>query len=153
MKRINNVFTTINAVVFLGMLVHLRIAYSYAIAHHMSAPPQAAFIIGIFYIPVYILINVIWAVVRAAKCKKGMYSDISEKSDPNAAARSAAWSKLLNIAGIALNVLLTAAMLIQSSSNGDIWLRYILPFILVNEAWVVVHMNVKAPRAAAKRRT
>ena len=153
MKRINTVFTTINILAVLGMLIHMGILYHNV--KTVSAPRAIVFTGALAYVLPLLLFNLIWAVIQD---KKGKQADAN-----NVPVRGAARSRLVNIVFIALNIAVVAIMAIhngfdiRSGGNsyfqnliGWIWVLYIIPLIVINDAWAVVSMNMKDRLEAGK---
>ena len=153
MKRINTIFTALNVLVAAVMLIQIGICYFSE--GYVSALPSVSFIYAVLYIPPLVLINVIWKVIRK---KKEVRVQSAEMPVSNSLARDTAWLKRVNIICIMLDVLLVATMLIhnaidicETSPNlsffnnlvGSTWVYYTVPFVLINDAWVVVYMNMK----------
>lgn len=155
MNRINKIFTSLNILTAAVMLVHIGIAYNKAYYNHFSAPPSASFIYALLYIPFLILINVIWIIWKSVRGKKEN-PPTAENAVSKASARDADRAKRANFAFIILNILVFVVMLIHNRNNiqgqnlsffqnlfGFIWVYYIIPLILINDAWVVARMNMK----------
>lgn len=124
----------------------LLIGYLYSMPGvHM--PRAAAFDLAAFFIPVFVIINVIWLLVRRRLIDKQPWvSDLHVTND-----RKRICIKRLNTVGLALNVMLFAAMVIHTVvlfvQSGSLDLlgvpfRYSLPFVLINDAWAVVFVNM-----------
>lgn len=88
--------------------------------------------------------------------KKEVQTQFPETPASNVLARDMAWTKRVNIIFIALNIMTVAAMLIHDLIDiqgqnlsfiqnlfGFIWIYYIIPLILINDAWIVIRMNMK----------
>lgn len=153
MKRTNIIFTSINILVIATMLIHIGICYFNF--HTFNVGPSIVFLYALVYIPPLILINVIWRVVRR---KKSGGLPPEETPAANVLARNAVGARLVNIIAIALNILIVVMVLIYNANYmrevdtrmsyfeeliGNNWIYGIIPFILVNDAWVVVRMNLK----------
>lgn len=158
MKRINIIFTAINIFIIAVMLIQIGIAYAGATQHHLSAPPAVVFAFAILYIPPLILINIIWRVVRRKKA-----GELPPEETPvsNFLTREDALRWLVNIIAVALNILIIVIMLIHNTNEMrnytglTFWDKFwdelfgmtciygIIPFVLVNDAWVVIRMNLK----------
>lgn len=150
MKRINTAFTTINILVVLGMLIHMVILYYNT--QTVSAPRAIVFTGALVYILPLILLNLIWSLMQKTVGQKGK-TDMLSADVP---VRNADRSRLINIVFIALNVIVVVIMAIhngfdiQAGGNsylqnliGWIWVLYIIPLIVINDAWAVVSMNMK----------
>lgn len=120
-----------------------------------SAPPSIVFIYAVLYIPPLILINIIW---RSVRRKKEEQLPVSEAPAENVLARNAARVRLVNIIAITLNILIIVMVLIFNANymhRVDTrmsffqelvdynWIYGIVPFVLVNDVWVVIRMNLK----------
>ena len=150
MKRINTVFTTINILAVLGMLIHMGILYNNA--HTISAPRAIVFTGALVYILPLMLLNLIWALIQKIVIQKGK-TDMLSADVP---ARTADRSRHIKIVFIALNAMVFVIMAIHNGFDiraggnsyfqnliGWIWILYIIPLIVINNAWVVVSMNMK----------
>lgn len=151
MKRINIIFTSINILTIATMLIQIGICYFSD--GYVSASPSVSFIYAVLYIPPLVLINVMWKVICR---KKEVQTQFPETPASNVLARDMVWTKRVNIIFIALNIMTVAAMLIHDLIDiqgqnlsftqnlfGFIWIYYIIPLILINDAWFVIHMNMK----------
>lgn len=144
MKRAATVFTCINVLAVIIMLLLIGYLYSMLGVH---VPQAAAFDFAAFFIPVFVIINVIWLRVRRRLIdKQPCAPDLHAVND-----RKRICIKRLNTVGLALNVLLFAAMVIHTvvlfvqSGSLDllgVLFRYSLPFVLINDAWVVISVNM-----------
>ena len=150
MKRINTVFTTINILAVLGMLIHMGILYYNA--HTISAPRAIVFTAALVYILPLMLLNLIWALIQKLVIQKGK-TDMPSAGVPE---RTADRARHIKIVFIALNAMVFVIMAIHNGFDiraggnsyfqnliGWIWILYIVPLIVINNAWVVVSMNMK----------
>ena len=146
MKRVNTVFTTINILAVLGMLIHMGILYY--TAQTVSAPRAAVFIAALVYVLPLLLLNLIWAVIQKTVSQK--------ENQVHTDMLSADRSRRINIVFIALNAMVVVIMAIHNGLDiraggnsyfqnlfGWIWVLYIIPLIVINNAWVVISMNMK----------
>lgn len=152
MKRINTVFTTINILAVLGMLIHMGILYYNT--QTISAPRAVVFTGALVYILPLLLLNLIWSLMQKTAGQKGKRAQ-ADLTD--VLVRTPDRSKhIINIVFLALNALVIVIMAIhngfdiRSGGNsyfqnlfGWIWVLYIIPLIVINNAWVVVSMNMK----------
>ena len=150
MKRVNTVFTTINILAVLGMLIHMGILYYNT--QTISAPRTIVFTGSLVYVLPLLLLNMIWALMQKIASQKGK-TDMPSADVP---VRTADRSKHINIVFIALNALVVVIMAIHNGLDireggnsyfanliGWIWVLYIIPLIVINDAWAVVSMNMK----------
>ena len=153
MKRINTVFTTINILAVLGMLIDMGIQYYNA--QTVSAPKSIVFIGSLVYILPLLLLNLIWALIQKLVSQKGKRGQ-DDMPSANVLARTADRSRHIKTVFIALNVLVVVIMAIHNGFDiraggnsyfqnliGWIWILYIIPLIVINDAWAVVSMNMK----------
>lgn len=161
MKRINIIFTAINIFIIAVMLIQIGIAYEGAKHNYISVGPFIVFTYALLYIPFLILANVIWRVIRRKKTEAAEAEEelpLEETPVSNVLTREEALRWLVNIIAVALNVLIIVLLLIHTAYEmsridtrmtfwgelfGSMWIYYIIPFTLVNDAWFVVRMNLK----------
>lgn len=148
MKRINAVFTAINILVVVVMLV--LVGYEYRTVY-LNTPPSAAFLAGCVFIPPLALINGIWLLIRILRGE----APCSVLDGADSAGHRQLFSVRLNAVFILLNVLLAAVITIHCiiytlRTGGSVVLDFIgimfyysVPVVLINDAWVVIRMNKK----------
>lgn len=153
MKRINTVFTTINILAVLGMLIHMGILYYNT--QTISAPRATVFIGALVYLLPLILFNLIWSLIQKIVSQKGKQVQ-ADMPSADVLARTADRSRRINIVFIALNAIVIVIMVIHNGFDirgggnsyfqnliGWLWVLYIIPLIVINDAWVVISMNKK----------
>lgn len=148
MKRVNIVFTALNILLVITMLILVGYGYSHP---GLGTPPSAAFMSGCVFVPPLALINGIWLLIRLVRGAVPYSASNGTDSDY----RRWLLPARLNSVFILLNILLAAAMTIHSiidtmNTGGSIVLDFIgvifyysVPVVLINVAWVVVYMNMK----------
>ena len=142
MKRTDTVFTCINALVVMIMLFNFVYFFS-ALADYGGQ--ILAFYLPVLYIPVFVIINVIWMIIRKKLVDKQPFVDLHARNE-----RKRIYIKRLNTVGTVLNILLLDVLTIHiivvfvpqgNSGSIDVFM-YSLPFVLINDAWVVVFVNI-----------
>lgn len=148
MKRINIIFTAINILIVTAMLI--LVGYEY-FTPHLSTPPYAAFLAGYFFVPPLVLTNGIWLLISKIRNEVPRSALSGTDSDY----RRWLVSARLNAVFILLNILLAAVItihgIIYTLREGgafvldfvSVIILYGVPFVLINDAWVVVYMNMK----------
>lgn len=121
----------------------------------ISAPRSIVFISALVYILPLMLLNLIWLLIQKLVSQKGNRVQ-ADMPAADVLVRRSDRSKHINIIFIALNVLVFVIMAIhngfaiRAGGNsyfqnliGVIWIWYIIPLIVINDAWAVASMNMK----------
>lgn len=129
------------------MLTHIGIAYS---MKHYSAPKSTEFINAVFYIIPLIIINIAWQIVRKKIGRKN-HVIVQKKSD--GFKQNAAGLRRVNVFFIVINFLVVVIMVLHvlifsryfeyTSNKYDNVIFYIIPLMLINDAWCIIYMNKK----------
>lgn len=148
MKRDNIIFTTLNALVVLTMLIH--IGYE-RFRPHLNVPPEAALYLAFLYMPPLVLINGIWLLIRMVRGEA-----LNGISDGTAAAeRRRLFLARMNAVFVLLITLLAAVVTLHGiiytlRTGGSVVLDFLgvmfyygIPLVLINDAWFIIRMNVK----------
>lgn len=148
MKRISAVFTAINILAVIAMLILVGYGYSHL---GLGTPPYVAFLTGGIFISPPALINGIWLLIRLIRGEVPHSASNGTDSDY----RRWLLPARLNAVFILLNILLAAAITIHGTVytlriGGSAALDFIsivflysVSVVLINDAWVVAYMNMK----------
>ena len=148
MKRINKIFTMLNILLIFAMLFHIGYAYSHADFHE---PPEIVFYLAFIYMLPLTIINGIWLLIRTVRFGERARVSKRSVSDESEMLRS----DRVNFIFILLNILFAAAIAVHTviaalSAGGSYVLSFIgvvlyygVPIVLINDAWLVIHMNMK----------
>lgn len=142
MKRTDTVFTCINGLVIIIMLLNVIWFFSALVDYGHQI---LALYLPILYIPVFVIINVIWMKIRKKLIDKQPFVDLHARNE-----RKRICIKRLNTTGMVLNISLFAVLaihiivsqLLQGSIGSVDVFMYSLPFVLINDAWVVIFVNI-----------
>lgn len=148
MNRNNIIFTTLNALVVLTMLIH--IGYEH-FRPHLNVPPEAALYLAFLYMPPLVLINGIWLLIRMVRGEAlNGVSDGAAASD-----RRRLLLARMNAVFVLLNTLLAAVVTLHGivytlRMGGSVVLDFLgvmfyygVPLVLIDDAWFVIRMNLK----------
>lgn len=148
MKRINKIFTNIHIFIGIVMVIHIAIAFS---REYFSIPREAAFYLVLIYIPVFIILNGTWILIRKFRDGKQHIAPEQTVSDD----RTRLYLNRLTVIFMSINILLTVAATIHSIIATMIYggsflltlvgymTNYGIPAVIINDVWVVVYMNMK----------
>ncbi len=146
MKHVNIIFTILNILTIVSMLIHVGIAYS---MKHYSAPKSVEFINAVFYIIPLIIINIVWKIISKKIGRKN--ASVQKKSDDFK--QKASGFRRVNAVFIAINFLVVVMMVLHifvfsryfeyTSNKYDNVIFYIIPLMLINDAWCIIYMNKK----------